>query len=393
MSYKKKITILGATGSIGQNTMDLVLSKPEQYDVLCVTAHQNVMGLAETAIKLKAQKAIIADKEKESQLKALLQEHKIKVESGAEKIEKAAGKKQDLVVAGIIGFAGLRPIIKALENGNNVALANKEPLVAAGHMIMALARNKKAQIIPVDSEHNAIFQVFETHNRSAIDKIILTASGGPFLKWPKEKIENASVEEALAHPNWVMGKKISIDSATMMNKALEIIEAAHLFDMPASKIEVLIHPESIVHSMVSYTDGSVLAQMGASDMRTPIAYALGWPKRIETCGQKLDLKTLSSLTFKAPNFEKFPALRYAYKCLELGQAACISFNAANELVVEEFLQGNIAFGDIMKHVAYAVDHIHPQIGNGALKTIEDIEKLDQTVRQEIKTLIKNSHAA
>lgn len=384
MSSKKKVTILGVTGSIGQSTMDVILSAPEMFDVQAISAHKNITGLAEAAIKLQVKQAIIADETQETALQDLLKSHDIEVLAGAKVIEEAARTPVDLVMAAIMGFAGLRPILRALEQGTNVAIANKEPLVAAGALIMETARKNNAKILPVDSEHNAIFQVLEEQNRPAIDQIILTASGGPFLNWSAEDIAAATPEQAIAHPNWTMGKKISVDSATMMNKALEIIEAVHLFNMPPEMIEVLIHPQSTIHSMVSYIDGSILSQMGASDMRTPIAYALAWPQRMDSAGDKLDLKTLSELTFQQPDFEKFPALSYAYKCIRLGQGACIALNAANEVAVDQFLNGKIGFSDIMKSVAYAVDEFYPEISTIALKTVEDIEELDNTVRQAIE---------
>ncbi len=380
---KKKISILGVTGSVGQSTIDVILSSPESFDIHAITANENIDLLASSAIRLNAKKVVIANSLLKNDLSKLLQNHGIEVLSGKENIEKVSGEAVDLVVAAIMGFAGLRPIIKALEQGTNVAIANKEPLVAAGQYIMDLARKNNAKILPVDSEHNAIFQVLEEHNRSAIDKIILTASGGPFLNWSKEDINKASPEQAIAHPNWSMGKKISVDSASMMNKALEIIEAHHLFSMPANKIDVVIHPQSVIHSMVSYVDGSVLSQMGASDMRTPIAYALGYPKRIESAGDRLDFTKLSKLNFITPDFDKFPALLYAYKCLNMGQGACIALNAANEVAVDWFLSNKITFEDIIKIVSYAVDELYPEIKINSLKTIEDIENLDNTVRLAI----------
>ena len=251
-------------------------------------------------------------------------------------------------------------------------------------MILQTARQNNAKILPVDSEHNAIFQVLEDHNRSSIDKIILTASGGPFLDWSADEIALATPEQAISHPNWTMGKKISVDSATMMNKALEVIEAVHLFGFPADMIEVIIHPQSTIHSMVSYIDGSILSQMGASDMRTPIAYALAWPERMGSAGKKLNLKDLTQLTFKEPDFDKFPALRYAYKCSNLGQAACITLNAANEVAVDFFLRKKIGFSGIMQSVSYAVDEFYPKISDITLKTVEDIEELDNTVRHAVE---------
>ena len=379
MSSKKRISILGVTGSIGQSTVDVIASVPDQFDVRAVTANKNVQGLANAARKLNAKTAVIADAAYEDELTALLSDTNINVLSGAEAIDKVAREELDIVMAALMGFAGLKPIIAARKAGTNVAIANKEPLVAAGPLIMEY----REQIIPVDSEHNAIFQVFDTKNKDTIDKLILTASGGPFLTWDQAAINNATPEQACAHPNWSMGRKISVDSATMMNKALEIIEAHYLFDMPADKIEVLIHPQSIIHSMVSYQDGSILSQMGANDMRTPIAYALAWPERMSTPGDRLDFKTLSELSFQQPDTNKFPALDLAYKSIELGQQACITLNAANELAVEWFLNEKIRFGEIITCLNYALDIIFLEISNKSVKTFDDIIELDSMIRDKM----------
>ena len=390
MKSKKKVSILGVTGSVGQNTIDVIYQSPEYFEVHAITANKNVGLLAQTARKIGAKKAVIADENLFEELKGLLKNTNIESLSGMDAVIACAGEPVDIVMNAIIGFAGLHPLICALENGNDVAIANKEPLVAAGEQITALAKKTGANILPVDSEHNAIFQVFEPHNKTKIDKLILTASGGPFLDWDIENINNASIEEAITHPNWDMGAKISVDSATMMNKALEIIEAAHLFHISPSNIEVVIHRQSIVHSVVSYKDGSMLAQMGQSDMRTPIASALAWPDRLEKGGNLLDINTLSKLTFEKPDFEKFSALHYAYKCLEIGQGACITLNAANEVAVSNFLNKKIKFGDIMKCNSYAIENLYPKLETYTLKTIEDIEKLDNTVRQAIEEFIHSA---
>jgi len=396
---KKTITILGATGSIGRSTIDVISGSPDLFDVHAVTAHKNAVGLAEAAKKLGARKAVIADNAQKEALKALLEGTSIIVEAGREAVISVAAEKVDLVVAAIMGFAGLKPIIAALEKGTDIAIANKEPLVAAGKMIMTMAKDKGAKILPIDSEHNAIFQVFEEENRAQIERLILTASGGPFLRWSKEDILNATPKQAIAHPTWSMGAKISVDSATLMNKALEIIEAAHLFSMPADKIDVVIHPQSTIHSLISYKDGSMLSQMGASDMRTPIALALGWPKRLDKGGDILDITSLTQgngLTFEKPDTNKFPSITYAYKCIELGQGACIALNAANEVAVARFLNHEIVFGDIMRCVAYSINELYPELAaSGAydknnLKTVEEIEKLDTIVRQATNKFIDTS---
>lgn len=383
----KTVTILGATGSIGQSTADVICASPDLFEVHAVTANKNAVKLAKMAIKLNAKKAIIADISNKDALKELLKDTKIEVLAGQDAINSCSAEPVDLVVAAIIGFIGLKPIINALEQGTSVAIANKEPLVAAGDMIMSLAKKHGAQILPVDSEHNAIFQVFENDNKTQIDKLILTASGGPFLNWKAETMATATPEQAIAHPNWSMGAKISVDSATMMNKALEIIEAAYLFGMPAEQIDVAIHPQSVVHSIVSYKDGSMLAQMGKSDMRTPIASALAWPNRLDKGGDILDLHTLSNLSFDKPDLNKFPAIKYAYICLELGQTGCIAFNAANEVAVANFLDNKIAFGDIMKCVSNAIEVIHPNLPKTSLKTVEEIEKVDTIVRDATNAFI------
>ncbi len=379
-SKPKSITILGVTGSVGLSTVDVILSCPERFCVHGITANRNAEDLARLAVALKARKAVISDESLGPVLEGLLEGTAIEALSGEAAIEALCREHVDLVMAAIMGFAGLKPIMAALGQGINVAIANKEPLVAAGAQIMALARQNNAQILPVDSEHNAIFQVFEEHNRGAIDKIILTASGGPFLNWAESDIRAATPEQACLHPNWSMGRKISVDSASMMNKALEVIEAHYLFGLPAERIDVLIHPQSVVHSMVSYLDGSVLAQMGASDMRIPIASALAWPDRMDSLGQGLDFTKLGALSFLPADEQRFPALSLAYTCLQLGQYACIALNAANEVAVDEFLSGRMCFGDIIECVQFAVVTIAPDYAKKELKTVEDIIELDTIVR-------------
>ncbi len=398
---KKTITILGVTGSVGSSAADVILKSSDLFDVYAVTAYKNTTKLAEMAKALGVQKAVIADKTKKAELESLLSGTNIAVEAGSRAITNVASEKIDVVLAAIMGFAGLKPIIAALKQGTDVAIANKEPLVAAGEMITALARKTEANILPVDSEHNAIFQVFEEGNREQIERLILTASGGPFLRWSEEKMNTATPDQAINHPTWSMGAKISVDSATLMNKALEIIEAAYLFSMPADKIDVVIHPQSTIHSMVSYKDGTMLAQMGSSDMRTPIASALGWPKRLNKGGDILDVSSLTQgngLTFETPDTNKFPAITYAYKCLKLGQGACITLNAANEVAVSHFLKHKISFEDIMRCVSYSIDNLYPELiaskkySKNNLKTVEDIEKLDTIVRQAVDVFISTSCA-
>ena len=373
----KKVSIFGSTGSVGQSTADVILSQPGLFDVQAVTAHSNAALLAAQAQKLKAGRAVIADPDHYQTLKVLLAGTPIEVAAGREALLEAAEMPCDVMMGAIVGFDGLLPIMKAIEQGTHIALANKEPLVAAGPLVMEAARRHGARILPVDSEHNAVFQVFEQEQRAAIERIILTASGGPFREWSAEDMEKATPEQAVAHPNWSMGRKISVDSASMMNKALEVIEAHYLFDLPGEKIDVLIHPQSIIHSMVEYADGSVLAQMGAPDMKTPIAYCLGWPERIATPGQKLDLNKLINIELQPLDNKKFKSVSLAYDCLRAGPAYCIAFNAANEIAVESFLAGQIGFGDIVR----AVEAILEKTADESLKSIEAVVSFDKTVRE------------
>jgi len=368
-STSKTINILGVTGSIGQSTMDVILSAPEHFDVRLITAHTNEQGLNEAKAQLGAKTALLTSQD-----------------GGA--LKEALSRPVDLTIAAIMGVAGLEPLIEAIKHSKVVAIANKEPLVAAGELVLALAKEHGTVILPLDSEHNAIYQVFDEGHRKAIDRIILTASGGPFLNASKEEVANATPAQALKHPNWEMGQKISIDSATMMNKALEVIEAHYRFDMPAEKIDVIIHPQSVVHSMVEYCDGSVLAQMGASDMRTPISYAVGWPGRIQTPGERLDLKALSSLSFQEPDFEQFPALRLAYECLRRGQSACIALNAANEVAVAHFLTNHIAFPDIIGIVSDVLE----KVDDRSISTLEEVLNFDQFIRGLTLDLIQKKAA-
>jgi len=383
MSSRKKISILGVTGSVGQSTVDIILSKPEMFEVCTLTAYENFEKLAGIAKNLNAKTVVIGNEEYEDSLRLALKESGIAVLSGKAALEKAVGPGTDITVAAITGIAGLRPLMGAIKNSRSVAIANKEPLVAAGHLVLAEAKKYNTQILPIDSEHNAIFQVFNFEQRAGIERIILTASGGPFRTWSADEIAHATPEQAVAHPNWDMGAKISVDSATLMNKALEVIEAHVLFAMPADRIDVLVHPESVVHSMVEYNDGSVLAQMGASDMKTPIAYALGWPDRIKTPGERLDFSSVLQLNFEQPNVEKFPALTLAYKCLELGPEACLTLNAANEVAVNAFLNKEIDFPAILEAISFALGHV-PDI---SLQDIDSVEESDEAVRQITKSYL------
>lgn len=379
----KRITILGSTGSIGQSTVKVLQAQDTQYQIQALTAYSNVELLAQQAISLKATTAVIADEKLYPDLKKALSGSNVKAEASRDAVIEAAKLPADWIMAAIMGMAGLEPLLAAISQGTIVAIANKEPLVAAGDLVLKAARDAGTKILPIDSEHNAIFQVYEPHNQSAIERIILTASGGPFRKLTLKQMDSVTPEQALAHPNWCMGNKISIDSATMFNKALEVIEAQYLFNLPADKIEVMIHPQSVVHSMIEYCDGSILAQMGAADMCTPITNALGYPERLKTPGQRLDLKTMKHLDFEAVDNERFPAIALAYECLKAGQDACIALNAANEVAVNAFLNHKIAFLDIYR----LVSNVIKSRSSHEIKTLEQIINYDNSIRSLTESYI------
>ncbi len=382
----KKVSILGSTGSVGKSTAEVILSAPHLFDVEAVTANGNAALLARQARELRAKHAVIADEASFGELKQHLAGSGIEAAAGRNALLEAAGRKCDLVMAAITGFAGLEPIMKAIEAGANVAIANKEPLVAAGPLVIEAARRHGVKLLPVDSEHNAVFQVFDEAQRPGIERIILTASGGPFRTWTAEEMRKATPEQAVAHPNWAMGQKISVDSATMMNKALEVIEAHYLFAMPSERIEVLIHPQSIIHSMVEYADGSVLAQMGAPDMKTPIAYCLAWPERMATPGRKLDLSNSMNIELQPLDKEKFVAIDLAHQCLKAGPAFCVAFNAANEIAVQAFLDRQVGFLEIINVVRHILDKTEAH----SLKSVAEIAAFDETVRGLTKAYISSN---
>jgi len=375
-SAPRSVTILGSTGSIGGNTIDLLQRHPERFTVAALTANRNIDLLAEQARKTGAKLAVTADPSRYNELKAALSGSDIRAAAGPEAVEEAAGMPADFVMAGIVGAAGLGPTLAAVKRGAIVGLANKECLVCAGDLMIGEVARAGATLLPVDSEHNAIFQVFDFERDSGVSKIILTASGGPFRTADMATMTGATPEQAVAHPNWDMGAKISVDSATMMNKGLEIIEAFHLFPVSAKQIEVLVHPQSVIHSMVEYIDGSVLAQLGSPDMRTPIAYSLAWPERISAPTAKLDLAELGTLTFEKPDLQRFPCLRLAQSALEAGAAAAIVLNAANEVAVGGFLQGNIGFMDIPRIVETCLEKAE----SVPVTSIEQVKEIDSETR-------------
>ena len=378
----RRITILGATGSIGRSTLDLIARQPDGFAVEALTAHRNVELLIRQARETGARMAAIGDPALYGALKDGLAGTGTEAAAGPEAVAEAAGRPADWVMAGIVGAAGLEPTLCAVRQGTVVALANKESLVCAGDFVQAEVQRCGATLLPVDSEHNAIFQVFDFGQPERVARIVLTASGGPFLKWSRERMAAATPAEAVAHPNWDMGAKISVDSATLMNKGLEVIEAWHLFPVEKDRIAVVVHPESVVHSMVDYVDGSTLAQMGTPDMRTPIAYTLAWPNRMVAPSARLDLPAAGTLTFEAPDPERFPALRLASAALEAGGAAPAVLNAANEIAVAAFLDGKIPFLEIAAIVEETLLR-GPQQPIGA---IEDVLAVDRTARRIAQAL-------
>ncbi|CAO3444417.1 1-deoxy-D-xylulose-5-phosphate reductoisomerase [Azospirillum largimobile] len=346
----RSVTILGSTGSVGTQTVDLVTRDPERFPVEALTANRNVALLAKQARDLKARLAVVADPAAYAELKDLLSGTGIEVAAGAEAVAAAAERPADWVMAAIVGAAGLEPTLAAVRRGAIVAFANKEVLVCAGSLMMEEVKAHGATLLPVDSEHSAIYQVFDFERTDSVARLILTASGGPFRTRDRAFMAAATREQAVAHPTWDMGAKISVDSATMMNKGLELIEAHFLFGIPEERIDVLVHPQSVIHSLVEYVDGSVLAQLGTPDMRTPIAYALGWPARIATPAERLDLVKAATLTFEAPDPVRFPALRLARAALQSGGGAPTILSAANEVAVQAFLDRRIGFLDIERIV-------------------------------------------
>ncbi len=385
---KKVVNVLGSTGSVGDNTASLLAFHAEKFDVGILTAQSNVKKLAEQAISLKAKHAVIGDESLYEELKERLLGQDIEVSGGRNALIEASSKPADITVCAIAGFAGLEPVMKATEQGGNIAIANKEPLVAAGSLVKDLAQKSGAILLPVDSEHNAVFQVFEQENKSGIDSITLTASGGPFLKWSLSDIKKATPEQAVAHPNWSMGRKISVDSATLMNKGLEVIEAHVLFDLPDNKIKVVVHPQSTIHAFVNYCDGSVLAHLGAPDMRIPILHTLSWPNRLETNAPRLDPVTLSRLDFEEVDLKKFPALSLARTALKEGVASRIALNAANEIAVDMFLKKKIDFMDIVNVCAIQMD---TDTSDRHVSTLEDVIAFDDFVREKTTNYILEKH--
>jgi 1-deoxy-D-xylulose-5-phosphate reductoisomerase len=380
---QRSVTILGATGSIGRSTLDLIGRAPERYRVEALTAQHNVDALAALAIGHHARLAVIGDQAGYRRLREALAGTGIAAAAGLEGLAEAAARPADWVMSAIVGAAGLGPTLTAVRRAAMVALATKECLVCAGALLMAEVETSGAVLLPVDSEHNAIFQALRGEPTESVERLILTASGGPFRGRTRAEMAGVTPREAVAHPNWRMGAKISVDSATMMNKGLELIEAHHLFGLEPDRIEILVHPESIVHSLVAFRDGSLLAQLGEPDMRIPIAYTLGWPKRISAPTPRLDLGRIARLTFEAPDEERFPALPLARQALRAGGTAPTVLNAANEVAVGAFLQDRIGFLDIVAVVEAVLD---AGVGDAAA-SLDDILAVDALARRRAETLL------
>ncbi len=355
----RSVTILGATGSVGTSTLDLIERDPDGFNVEALTAQTDVAGLAAAARRTGARLAVIGDARLGAHLAETLSGSGIETAAGPDAIVEAAARGADWTMAAIVGCAGLRPVMAVLEAGGTVALANKESLVSAGAIVMDAARRHDATLLPVDSEHNAIFQCFDHAAPDHVRRIILTASGGPFRTFSRAEMAGVTAAQAVKHPNWSMGAKISVDSATMMNKGLELIEAHHLFPVGLDRIEILVHPQSVIHSMVEYVDGSILAQLGTPDMRTPIAHALAWPKRMAAPVERLDFAKVGRFDFEAPDPGRFPALALARAAIEAGGARPAVLNAANEIAVAAFLAGRIGFLDIAAIVSETLDRYDP----------------------------------
>jgi 1-deoxy-D-xylulose-5-phosphate reductoisomerase len=383
----RRVSLLGATGSIGKSTIDLLSRNPHSYRVVALAAGRDHAELARIALALKPEFVAIRDENAFAPLKEALSGAGIEIACGREGLIEAATREVDLLVSAIVGAAGVEPTYAALEAGRSIALANKECLVCAGGPFMRAARAASAQLLPMDSEHNAIFQALGGADPSTIERMIITASGGPFRAWTRDAIEKATVAEALNHPNWSMGPKITVDSATMMNKGLELIEAHHLFGVPAEKLDVVVHPQSIVHGLIAFPDGAVTAGMGVPDMRVPIAHCLAFPERLAAPTPRLDLASIATLTFERPDFERFPALGLALDALADGGGLPTVLNAANEIAVEAFLAGRIAFGDIARHVEGALASAQK---NGEAKepaTVAEALAVDHVVRERSRAVL------
>ncbi|MCY7338389.1 MAG: 1-deoxy-D-xylulose-5-phosphate reductoisomerase [Sphingomonas bacterium] len=381
---RRTIAILGATGSVGTSTLDLIERAPDRFEVVTLTAARNVAALADAARRTNARLAVIDDEALLPELSERLAGSGCRAATGREALDEAAAGEAEWVMAAIVGCAGLEPVMAAVEAGRTVALANKEALVTAGALMTDAARRSGATILPVDSEHNAIFQCLVGARLEDVSRLILTASGGPFRTRSRADMAAMTPAQAVAHPNWSMGAKISVDSATLMNKGLELIEAHHLFGLPSERIDILVHPQSVIHSMVEYVDGSTLAQLGSPDMRIPIAHTLAWPQRMATPAERLDLARIGSLDFELPDLERFPALRLAREALEAGGAKAIVLNAANEVAVAAFLASRIGFLEIAELVEQAL----AQSDASPPQSVADVIDIDAATRDSVGDMMQ-----
>jgi len=377
----KRISLLGSTGSIGEQTLAVVEAFPERFEVVALAAGGNIRKLVEQVRRFRPARVSVADEAGAAELRNRIGASDVQIGVGEEGLEAVAIEPADLVVAGLVGAVGLRPTLAAVRAGRDIALANKEVMVMAGALVLREIRRRGVRLLPIDSEHSAIFQALEGQRPEDVERLILTASGGPLRTWTADRLARATVTEALAHPNWNMGPKITIDSATLMNKVLEIIEARWLFEVPPERIEVVVHPQSIVHSLVEFVDGSVLAQLGPPDMRIPIALALTYPERLPLQGRRLNLAAVGSLDFEAPDLERFPALQLGHAALRGSEAAPAVLNAANEVTVDAFLRGMIAFTDIASTNEAVLDtHLGRQRGE-VVRDLEDVMEADAWARR------------
>ncbi|MBE1296876.1 MAG: 1-deoxy-D-xylulose-5-phosphate reductoisomerase [Rhodobacteraceae bacterium] len=379
----RKISIFGATGSIGQNTIDLIRRNSRAYDVVALTGGANIAQLAKDAVALKADVAVTAYDDKLEDLRAALEGSEVEAAAGQEALIEAAARPADWVMSAIVGAAGLAPGLKALEQGATLALANKESLVCAGELLMRTALKHGARLLPVDSEHSAIFQGLVGEEIAAVERIIITASGGAFRDWPIEDLERASLEEASSHPNWDMGQRITIDSASMFNKALEVIEVKEFFGVTPDQIEVLVHPESLVHALVGFKDGALMAHLGAPDMRHAIGYALHWPDRKDLPVDRLDLADIGQLNFRKPDPARYPALTQAFDVMERGGLMGAAFNGAKERALDLFIEGRIGFTDMADITATVLERMEAQYGLiDSAMTLDNVTETDHLARQE-----------
>ncbi len=388
----RRITLLGATGSIGTSAADVIAAAPDAFDVHVVTARSNGAKLAEVARSLGARRAVVADEASLADLREGLAGSGIDSGAGAEAMEDAAAEPVDMVLSAIVGAAGLRATAAAIRSGSDIALANKECLICAGSAFMALARQHEVRVLPVDSEHNALYQLLDKREAGDIRTYTLTASGGPFRTWPADRIAQATPQQAVAHPTWSMGAKISVDSATLMNKGLELIEAHHLFSLAPDSLAVIVHPQSVVHALITFRDGSIHAELGPADMRRPIGYCLHWPDRVWEPVSSLDLAEVAQLTFEPPDLERFPALGLAMSALRKGGGAATVLNAANEVAVEAFLAGKVAFTAIPQIVEIALTAADSEGLLATPASIDEALALDAVARRLAQADLKRRRA-